>query len=795
MTNIRIEAEQMTLAGYASESSGISSGGKVINVGSGSATASTLFSGEAGRYDLSVVYHDENDGESQLAVWVDGVEIDSWTLDEVTDSAIASVENRRTYIISNVILTSNSLIEIKGTFDGNEYARVDYLDIMTNAIAPPQDTRDSSRVDVISTASVGRLEAEQMTLSGYSPEQSGVSSGGAVINVGSAGGTAATRFVGSDGSYDLTVAYHDESDGSSPLAVKVDGVLVDSWVMNEATDSTIASIGNLRSRTIKDVALRSDSIIEIVGAKEGNEYARVDYIEVATPATQPPSVPASSITLQAEDALLSGAVVASGHSGAQGGLYVDYKNANSDFIEWTVDASAAGSYDLSWRYANGSSNRPLSLSVNGQVLDNSLDFNSTGAWSNWGNTAQTVSLSAGANKIRLSANGSSGANFDSLQVTSTGTAPPLGGSDKLRILPLGDSNTKGEGTPGGYRIAFWERAVNDGIEIDFLGTRNNGPSRLGDGDHQGQGGWTISQMTDWVQKGNLVAQNPEIILFMMGTNDANRDGSVSGAQIRDSLSTFIDTVASALPSAHLFVSSIMPLDTPRGTAAESQAAIDFNALIPTLVNQKSAQGKKVSFVNAGGSLTVGDINGDNSSTNDQNDGLHATAMGYDKLGNAWYDAVSQSSVWQAATAAAPQSSANLIAADQSISLRIGDGRDNILQGGSGFDELIGGGGADTFVYNNPSDGIDTIVDFDSDDVLRISASGFGGLSAGTLLSGTDYVLGSNPTASVPGGMFLYSTNTNTLSFDVDGVGTSSAVGIASFSNGFAPQASQFEIVA
>jgi len=780
----RLEAEDMGLIGYSEESSSVSSGGAVINVGEASGTAITKFTGTSGRYDLSVAYHDENDGESPLSVKVDGVVIDSWTMSEATDSTIASTGNLRTRSLSGVALNTNSIIEIKGAKAGNEYARVDYIDI---AIAD-DDPDGTDPGGITSTVGLGRLEAEQMTLSGYTSESSQVSSGGAVINVGDGSGTAATRFTGSDGSYDLSVAYHDESDGNSPLAVKVDGVVVDSWTMSEATDSTIASTGNLRTRTLTNVSLENNSVIEILGAKEGNEFARVDYIEVAAAGTQPPVTVGDGITLQAEDALLSGAVIDSMRGGAQGGLYADFTNANNDFIEWTVNADAAESYDLAWRYANGSTNRPLALSVNGQVVDGSLDFNGTGSWTNWQEETQTVALNAGTNKIRLSATGSSGANFDSLRITPSDSTPPT--TDKLRILPLGDSNTRGEGTPGGYRIQFWERAVNDGVDIDFLGTRNNGPSSLGDGDHQGQGGWAIPQMTEWVNNGNLVAQNPEIILFMMGTNDANQNGSVSGAQIRDRLSTFIDAVANALPSAHMFVSSIMPLDTPRGTAAEAQAARDFNALIPALVNQKAAEGKNVSFVDAGGSLTVGDINGDNSATNDQNDGLHATAAGYDKLGDAWYDLVSQSSVWQSATG---QSSASLIAADQATNLRVGDARDNILEGGAGFDELAGRGGADTFVYREPSDGVDRILDFDANDTLRISASGFGGgLSAGDLVS--DYVLGSNPTASTSNGTFLFNTSSNTLSFDANGSGSGSVTDIATFSNGFAPLANQLEIV-
>ncbi len=503
-----------------------------------------------------------------------------------------------------------------------------------------------------------------------------------------------------------------------------------------------------------------------------------------------------NVELQAEDALLSGVVIASQNSGAQGS-YADYQNASGDFIEWTVNVPSAGEYDLTWRYANGSTNRPLSLLVNNGVIDDSVSFTHTGSWSSWNQQTQTVSLQEGENKIRLLANGNSGANFDYLKVTEAG-APA---SSKLRILPLGDSNTKGEGTPGGYRIQFWERAVNDGVDIDFLGTRNNGPASLGDGDHQGQGGWAIPQMTAWVNAGNLAAQDPDMILFMMGTNDANTNGNVSATAIRDRLSALIDAVHAATPLAHLFVSSILPLDTPRGTATEAAVASAFNALIPDLVTAKAAEGKRVTFINAGGSLSVGDINGDNSSTADQNDGLHATAAGYDLLGDAWYDGVSATSVWQDAVANQTGAGSNaLIEADQVTATAVtepvvGDSGSNVISGGSGFDELTGGGGADTFAYAQPSDGVDIITDFGSDDTLQIMKSGFGGdLVVGSALSSADYILGSNPQALDTGSTFLFNTGSQTLSFDVDGTGSQAAVGIATFSNGFAPQANQIEII-
>ncbi len=129
-------------------------------------------------------------------------------------------------------------------------------------------------------------------------------------------------------------------------------------------------------------------------------------------------------TFQAENALLSGPLVFTGR-GSEGSGYADYQNASGDYIEWVVEVPSAGNYELSWRYANGQTNRPLSFSVNGSVIDSSLNFNGTGNWSNWGFVTQTLALQAGTNTIRLAANGSSGANFDYLRVREISTEIPI----------------------------------------------------------------------------------------------------------------------------------------------------------------------------------------------------------------------------------------------------------------------------------------------------------------------------------------------------------------------------------
>jgi hypothetical protein len=78
----------------------------------------------------------------------------------------------------------------------------------------------------------------------------------------------------------------------------------------------------------------------------------------------------------------------------------------------------AGNYDLVFRYALRSGNRPLSISVDGQS-GSTLAFPATGSWQSWGEVQTTLALSAGSHTIRASTAGVSGANMDHLRVVAS----------------------------------------------------------------------------------------------------------------------------------------------------------------------------------------------------------------------------------------------------------------------------------------------------------------------------------------------------------------------------------------
>jgi lysophospholipase L1-like esterase len=191
-----------------------------------------------------------------------------------------------------------------------------------------------------------------------------------------------------------------------------------------------------------------------------------------------------------------------------------------------------------------------------------------------------------------------------------------------RVMPLGDSITEGTQVPGGYRIGLWQRFGTGGYRVDLVGSQFNGPAGLGDHDHQGHPGWRIDQID-----ANVVAwlrnTTPRTVLLHIGTNDILQNFNVAGAPSR--LSTLVDRITDAVPTAEVFVATIIPLANP-GQEANVRT---FNATIPGMVRSKADAGKRVHLVDMHAALTTADLI----------DGIHPTATGYDKMAATWYTAL------------------------------------------------------------------------------------------------------------------------------------------------------------
>ena len=128
------------------------------------------------------------------------------------------------------------------------------------------------------------------------------------------------------------------------------------------------------------------------------------------------NAPQDSIVLQAEAASFNGPLVKTDQPGYNGTGFLDFTNPSNDYVTWNVNVETAGNYSFAFRYAV-TSNRPMKLTINGEVRIPSFAFPITGSFAIWKKVRTVQALKAGNNTITLTTIGSNGGNFDELGIS------------------------------------------------------------------------------------------------------------------------------------------------------------------------------------------------------------------------------------------------------------------------------------------------------------------------------------------------------------------------------------------
>jgi lysophospholipase L1-like esterase len=170
-------------------------------------------------------------------------------------------------------------------------------------------------------------------------------------------------------------------------------------------------------------------------------------------------------------------------------------------------------------------------------------------------------------------------------------APVKAKSTGIKIMPLGDSITYGEGssTLGGYRFQLWNDLRARGFPVDFVGSVKTGPASF-DRENEGLPGWKINQIAAKVVNW-LMIYRPNTILLHIGTNDFVKNDDPAQAPAR--LSHLLNLITTTLPEVMVIVAQILPL--PRSARLNGEV-VAYNAAIPGIVQADVAQGKHVHYV-------------------------------------------------------------------------------------------------------------------------------------------------------------------------------------------------------
>ncbi len=214
----------------------------------------------------------------------------------------------------------------------------------------------------------------------------------------------------------------------------------------------------------------------------------------------------------------------------------------------------------------------------------------------------------------------------------------------IKVMPIGDSITFGYGHEGGYRKYLDYYLKDKGYsKVDMVGPEGsasasfnfNGKNVSYDDNHAGYSGYTIVQkypIPNWGENGlleklkskNAIAQSqPDIVLLMIGTNDmtANRDLS----ECETDLHSLLDYILADMPSdGTVFLASI-PEFTAYG--GNSDRVKNYNNTVKKVAEAYQSAGKNVRFADVHGCL--------NGMSDIDQDQLHPTENGYEKIGKFW----------------------------------------------------------------------------------------------------------------------------------------------------------------
>ncbi|MFF5971047.1 FG-GAP-like repeat-containing protein [Streptomyces sp. NPDC012769] len=196
-------------------------------------------------------------------------------------------------------------------------------------------------------------------------------------------------------------------------------------------------------------------------------------------------------------------------------------------------------------------------------------------------------------------------------------APPV-----VRVMPLGDSITAGEGstTGAGYRAPLWQSLAGQShYTADFVGSGSFGAA--GDPDNEGHGGWTIDGIRGEIDRWQDAAR-PGVVLLHLGINDLKWHGA-DPVDAAHRLLALVDRIQTNRPGTTVIVLGLLT-DTP----GQEERTSAFNTVLSEREPVLRAAGRPFRYV-APPRLDV---------ATELPDRLHPNDAGYRKIADAYHQA-------------------------------------------------------------------------------------------------------------------------------------------------------------
>jgi hypothetical protein len=239
----------------------------------------------------------------------------------------------------------------------------------------------------------------------------------------------------------------------------------------------------------------------------------------------------------------------------------------------------------------------------------------------------------------------------------------LTASAQVKIMPLGDSITKGAGDPSGYRGRLFDDLKAANVKFQFVGCTdiNSSPALFAAGQqfHNGYGTWrtdsllanfeATKQQGDgdnnmggfWFSgaPGNSRAPVfPDIVLLLTGANDLGQGATDQVLESR--LSDLLKWFEVHRPRTQVFVGTVLPRGPAKPDFEKYNVTVgNVNKWLATRVD---GMGAHFHLVDLGKLFMDGSGHVNTDATPDGvflQDGIHPNHKGYVEMGDAWFQAI------------------------------------------------------------------------------------------------------------------------------------------------------------
>ncbi len=199
-----------------------------------------------------------------------------------------------------------------------------------------------------------------------------------------------------------------------------------------------------------------------------------------------------------------------------------------------------------------------------------------------------------------------------------------------RIMPLGNSITRGMGGDEpytGYRDDLYHLLIDDGWNVDFVGSMQDGDPGNFDVDHEGHGGWKANDIDDNINTW-LEDSAPDVILLHIGTNDVGA-GELNSHTI-DEIESILNKIFSYNPDIRVLLCKLIPRkETPDNEHIRLE---ELNDLIVQLYNEKKQAGFPIYLVDQNAAFKEND----NWADDYMIDNVHPNDAGYAVMANTFF---------------------------------------------------------------------------------------------------------------------------------------------------------------